>query len=264
MTTLAWRPVVRTLLHFPWRKTVLTLRARFREDRLGVTASSLTFTTLVSLVPLFSVLLAVFSAFPAFAKLQGALQQWLTDSLFPAAIARQVMGYLTQFATKASRVGTVGFAFLLVSAFSLVLTIDKTLNSIWRVRRTRPLAQRLMMYWAVLSIGPLALATTLATASYAASVSSGLVSALPAVWNVLLNVLEFGLVAGGMVLLYRYVPNTVVRWGHALGGGLLVAGGIELAKALRKAAAEVLIIDRNNYHNFQPLMYQVATGGKLW
>ena len=38
-------------------------------------------------------------------------------------------------------------------------------------------------------------------------------------------------------------------------------GGIELAKALRKAAAEVLIIDRNNYHNFQPLMYQVATGG---
>ena len=140
MTNQAWHSTLRALRHFPWRETGQTLRERFREDHLALTASSLTFTTVISLVPLFTVLLAVFSAFPAFNKLQGVLQQWLSDSLFPDAIARQVMGYLNQFSAKASRVGTVGFAFLLVTALSVILTIDRTLNGIWRVRRARPLA----------------------------------------------------------------------------------------------------------------------------
>mgnify|MGYP002682944550 CR=1 FL=1 len=151
MTNQEWRQTVRALRHFPWLETARTLRDRFREDHLALTASSLTFTTVISLVPLFTVLLAVFSAFPAFNKLQGVLQQWLSDSLFPDAIARQVMGYLNQFSAKASRVGMFGFAFLLVTALSLILTIDRTLNGIWRVRRPRPIAQRVLVYWAALT-----------------------------------------------------------------------------------------------------------------
>ena len=83
--------------------------------------------------------LAVFTAFPMFGKLQGALQAWLVQSLVPDAIARQVLGYLTQFAGKASRLGAVGLAVLVITALALVLTIDRTLNSIWRVKRPRPL-----------------------------------------------------------------------------------------------------------------------------
>jgi membrane protein len=226
----AWWQTLQSLKDFPWLETARTLRDRFREDHLGLTASSLTFTTIISLVPLFTVLLAVFSAFPAFNKLQGVMQQWLYDSLFPESIARQVMGALNQFSAKASRVGAMGFAFLLVTALSLVLTIDKTLNGIWRVRRARPLAQRVLMYWAVLTLGPLALAALLAAASYAASVSRGLVSALPAVLGLVLDLMEFALVAGGGAALFRYVPNTTVRWGHALAGGFFVAVGLELAK----------------------------------
>ncbi len=226
----AWWQTLLALKGFPWAQTARTLRDRFREDHLGLTASSLTFTTVISLVPLFTVLLAVFSAFPAFNKLQGVMQQWLSDSLFPESIARQVMGYLTQFAAKASRVGAVGFGFLLVSALSLILTIDKTLNGIWRVRRSRPLAQRVLMYWAVLTFGPLALAALLVITSYAESASRGLVSALPAALQFGLNFVQFGLVAWGMSALYRFVPNTVVRWGHAAAGGVFVALGLELAK----------------------------------
>jgi membrane protein len=226
----AWWQTLQSLKDFPWLETARTLRDRFREDHLGLTASSLTFTTVISLVPLFTVLLAVFSAFPAFNKLQGVMQQWLYDSLFPESISRQVMGALNQFSAKASRVGAMGFAFLLVTALSLVLTIDKTLNGIWRVRRARPLAQRVLMYWAVLTLGPLALAALLAAASYAASVSRGLVSALPAVLGLVLDLMEFALVAGGGAALFRYVPNTTVRWGHALAGGFFVAVGLELAK----------------------------------
>src|SRR6478735_8031326 len=91
------------LSRFPWTSTAQTLRERFREDRLGLTASSLTFTTTMALVPFFTVALAVFTAFPMFSKVQEALQAWLVQSLIPDAIARQVLGYLTQFAGKASR-----------------------------------------------------------------------------------------------------------------------------------------------------------------
>src|SRR5215218_5068358 len=138
------------LARFPWRSTALTLRERFREDRLGLSASSLTFTTTIALVPFFTVALAVFTAFPIFSKVQSNLQAWLVQSLVPDAIARQVLGYLTQFAGKASRLGGVGLAALLFSALALVLTIDRTLNNIWRVRRPRPLGQRVLLYWAAI------------------------------------------------------------------------------------------------------------------
>ena len=116
------RQLLADLTHFPWKSTALTLGERFREDRLGLTASSLTFTTTMALVPLFTVALAVFTAFPVFGKLQGALQAWLVQSLVPDAIARQVLGYLTQFAGKANRLGALGLAVLFITALALVLT----------------------------------------------------------------------------------------------------------------------------------------------
>jgi len=219
------------LRRFPWHTTALTLRERFREDRLGVTASSLTFTTTISLVPLFTVALAVFSAFPMFARLQATLQRWLVESLVPDHIARQVLSHLNQFAAKAGQMGWAGALVLLATALALILTIDRKLNDIWRVRTPRPLAQRILVYWAVLTLGPLLLAGSLSLTSYALSASKGLVAALPGGLRVLLDVLQFALVAGGMAALYRYVPNTRVHGGHALAGGLFVASGLELAKA---------------------------------
>ncbi len=211
------------LKDFPWRETGRTLLERFREDRLGNTASSLTFTTLISLVPLFTVALAVFSAFPMFGKLQVGLQQWLAASLIPDPIAKQVLNYLTMFASKANRLGVAGFAFLLVAAISLVLTMDRTLNAIWRVRRPRPLAQRVLIYWAVLTLGPVLLAGSIALTSY-------VVSALPSALRFALDSLEFVLAVMAAAALYYYVPHTAVRWRHALAGGFFVAVGLELAK----------------------------------
>ncbi len=218
--------------HFPWRTTAHTLRERFREDHLGLTASSLTFTTSLALVPFFTVALAVFTAFPMFGKVQDILQRWLVQSLIPDSIARQVLGYLTQFAAQASKLGTVGLAIVLVTALALILTIDRTLNSIWRVRRPRPLGQRVLIYWAAITLGPLILGASLALTSYAISSSQGVVNSLPGGVRVLLDAIEFALLAGGMAALYHYVPNTRVRWGHAWAGGIFVSAGIEVAKRL--------------------------------
>ncbi len=220
------------LLRFPWRNTALTLRERFREDRLGVTASSLTFTTLISLVPLFTVALAVFSAFPMFDRLQLNLQEWLVGSMVPQGIARPVLEYLTQFAAKAGQMGWTGALAFLGTALALVLTIDRKLNDIWRVRRSRGLTQRVLVYWAVLTLGPLALALSLSFSTYLLGASRGLVGGMGGGLQLTLQALQFLLLAGGMAALYRYVPNTLVRWSHAWLGGLFVAAGFELGKKL--------------------------------
>ncbi len=214
----------------PWLDAFITLRERFREDRLGLTASSLTFTTTIALVPFITVALAVFTAFPMFAKFQDVLQRWLIESLVPDNISRQVLGYLSQFAGKASKLGAVGLALLLGTALALIFTIDRTLNSIWRVRTPRPLGQRVLIYWAAITLGPLLLGVSLSLTSLAVSSSKGLVGALPGGVGFLFEVLQFALVGGGMATMFRYVPNTHVRWGHAWMGGLFVAAGIEVAK----------------------------------
>ena len=219
-----------SLSRFPWRQTALTLGARFREDHMGLTASSLTFTTSIALVPFFTVALAIFTAFPMFSKLQGALQSWLIQSLIPDDIARQVLGYLTQFSRQANKLGIAGLAVLLVTAIALILTIDRTLNDIWRVKKARSLTQRILIYWAAITLGPLLLAASLALTSYVLSASTGMVGVLPASVRFLLDVVQFFLVAGGMAALYRYVPNTFVKWSHAWTGGIFVAAGIGLAK----------------------------------
>jgi membrane protein len=222
--------VLQTLRTWPWFDTMRTLRMRFREDRLGLTASSLTFTTLIALVPLFTVMLAVFSAFPMFGNFQVALQKYFLQTLVPDAIAKPVLQSLTQFAAKASRLGSLGLVFLVFTAITLMLTIDRTLNAIWRVRTPRPIAQRVLVYWAALTLGPLVMGVSLSLTSYAISASSGIVGALPGGVSVLLGVLEFALLSAAMAGLFHYVPNTHVLWRHAVAGGLFVGAGIEVAK----------------------------------
>ncbi|MFD1709679.1 YihY family inner membrane protein [Ottowia sp. GY511] len=226
------RTFVTDITDFPVLPTAATLWERFQQDRLGLTASSLTFTTTLALVPFFAVVLAVFTAFPLFAELKDALEQWLIDSLIPASISRNVLDYLTQFATKASELGTVGLAVLFITALSLMLTIDHTLNAIWRVSARRPLGQRLLVYWAALTLGPLVLGGSLAITSYVVSHSRGLIPVMPGGLNLALDTLQAALMVGGLTLLYRFVPNTPVKWKHALAGAVFVAVCIGLAKQI--------------------------------
>ncbi|MBS7807044.1 YihY family inner membrane protein [Variovorax sp. PCZ-1] len=223
--------LIETLRTFPWANTAAVLRERFREDRLGLTASSLTFTTVIALVPLVTLILAIFTAFPMFAKMQVTLQTWLVQSLVPDNIARSVLGYLTQFAAKASRLGTVGLVAFVVTALALIFTIDRTLNNIWRVRQLRPFAQRLLIYWAALTLGPVLLAGSLTLTSYALSSPRG-VAVIPGGLKFIFDALELALLATGMAALYHYVPNTRVKWAHAWAGGIFAAIAIEAAKAL--------------------------------
>lgn len=226
---LAWWDEITSI---PWRQMAGVLYRRFREARLGLSASSLTFTTVLALVPLFTVGLAVFAAFPLFGKFQDTVQRWLIDSLVPESIARQVLGYLTQFSRKASRLGVVGFAAVLLSALALMVTIERTLGQIWRTERQRPLAQRVLLYWSAITLGPILLGASLAISSYVVTASRGVADVLPGGLRWLLDSFEFLLLVLSVSGLYFYVPYTRVHWRHALTAGLMAALGIELAKKL--------------------------------
>ncbi len=234
LSTSTWRAQVslwwQDLSDFPWRQMARLLTERFRDARLGVSASSLTFTTVLALVPLFAVGLAVFAAFPVFGKFQDTIQRWLIESLVPESIARQVLSYLTQFSRKASRLGSVGLVAVLLSAVFLMVTIERTLGQIWGLQRQRPFAQRVLLYWSSITLGPLFLGASLAITSYVVTASSDVVNVLPGSIRWLLDSFEFLLLIACVSGLYFYVPYTRVRWRHAITAGFLVAGALELAK----------------------------------
>lgn len=213
-----------------WRRVTRSLWQRFTTDRLSLIASSLTFTTIMAIVPLLTVALAIFSTNPLFADLQKVLQKWLIDSLVPDEIARQVLGSITQFTAKAGRLGFAGFTLLLISTLALIFTIDHTLNNIWRVKARRAVWRRLVVYSALLALGPLLLAASLWLTTMAVMWSQQLlgVSAV----RVFYSSLEFVLVWVGLSALYRYVPNANVQLKHALAGGLIATTALEIGKKL--------------------------------
>jgi membrane protein len=227
------RSLASTLARWPWLETLRTLRLRLRDDQLALTAGSLTFTTLIALVPLLSVGLALFTAFPMFGQSQQALEQFFLRSLVPDSIARPVLTALTQFAGKAKGVGFVGVVFLLVTAVALMLTVDRTLNRIWRVNTTRSLAHRVLVYWAALTLGPLALGLSL----WSIAMAVGGVKVLAGM-SLLLSTAQVAVIAAAAAALFHFVPATQVRWGHAWAGGVFVALAFELAKRALTAYLE--------------------------
>jgi membrane protein len=167
-----------------------------------------------------------------FSNLQSALEQYFLKSLIPPNIAKPVLASLTQFAAKANKLGAVGLLALGITALALMLTIDRTLNAIWRVKRPRPMAQRVLVYWVGLTLGPLLLGGSLTLTSYAISVGQGYLAAMPASVSTALGSVDILLLGLAMAGLFHYVPNTHVRWRHALLGGAFVSLGFSLAKSL--------------------------------
>ena len=217
-----------------------TLRQRIASERLNVVAASLTFSSVLALVPFFAVVLSVFTAFPSFARMQQGLQEWLAGNLIPEAIASTVLENLTAFSQRASSLGALSMAVLAFTSISLMLTIDHALGAIWRVRTPRPLGQRLLLYWAALTLGPLLLGASIAITSYLAANSGAWLNWLPDKAGVasgaqqgvalLLRALRFLLPVGGLALLYYFVPNCRVRWRHALAGAVFAALGLGLLR----------------------------------
>ncbi len=110
---------------------------RFVEDRCDMTASSLTFTALLALVPIITIALTVASAFPVFDSLIGHLRSFVMNNMLPESV-NAISTYTEKFSENTAQLTAVGIAFLGVTALLLMLTIDHAFNNIWRVSRPVP------------------------------------------------------------------------------------------------------------------------------
>lgn len=202
---------------------------RMKQERLNQAAASLTFTTVLALVPLATVALAIFTAFPIFQNFRTALQDYFLEALMPAAISEQVMSFINNFAGKARGLTLLGALFLVVSALAMMLTMEATLNQIWQTRRSGKLLSRLVTYWGAITLGPMLVGISLyLTGLAAASVAS--IRGLSLASSLLLWLVPVMLSMLGWALVYKTVPHARVRWRHALMGALIAALLFELIK----------------------------------
>ncbi len=203
---------------------------RFSEDRCFRVASALSFTTLLALVPLITVVFSMLSLFPVFETWSISVENFIFQNFVPTA-GDAVKSYLHQFSEKAGKLTAVGLVFLMLSSLLLLATIEDAFNDIWRVDKGRLFFQRLLIYWAVITLGPLLTAVSL-------SMSSTLLSSMVfSQQSLLANATQFVLrympiifELGAYVLFYKAIPNTEVKFRHALIGGILATVLFELAK----------------------------------
>jgi membrane protein len=216
------RDRTKTFGRFLWR--------RFLDDKCFETAGALSYTTLVSLVPLTVAVLAMFAAFPMFEEARDTLINFVFSNFVPAA-GEKVQKTLLDFASNASKLTGISILVMLFSAVSMMISIEDRLNRIWKVRQHRPWGPRLLLYWAALTLGPVLVVGGIAIASY--------VAAVPMLRNAgeqfgigqeLLKAMPIVVTFFTLWLMYTTVPNRRVNKKHTAIGAALGAVLFEIAR----------------------------------
>ncbi|TLU82736.1 MAG: YihY family inner membrane protein [Chlorobium sp.] len=200
----------------------------FTHDRIFLSAGSLAFQTFLSIVPILAVVLSILNVFSVFAPLKSYIREFLVQNFLPGS-GNVLNYYLTDFIGKTANVPIIGSLFLFVIALFLISTVDQVLNDIWEVHAPRKFIQAFTLYWTVLTVGPVLIASSLAASSYVwyTVFTEGPLIALKARFFSYIPFLN-SIVA--FFLLYMLVPNRRVRFVHALTGALFAAVLFELSK----------------------------------
>jgi len=202
---------------------------RVFDDHVQTNAAALAFTTVLALVPAAAVTFSMLSMFPVFEQWSQELEKFVYSNLVPAT-GDLVQSRLQEFVGQTGRLTAFGLLFLLVSALLLLFTIEETLNKIWRVETSRSVVQRILSYWAVLTLAPLLMGASLSLTSYLVSTAFDGDGDVALARNWFLNTLPFLFEAMAFVLLYTAVPNKPIQFRHALAGGLTAAVLFECTK----------------------------------
>ena len=209
---------------------------RFNADGCFAASGALSYTTLVSLVPLAVIALASLSSFPIFASVRDQLLGLVLENFVPS-IGAQAAWWFRAFAESATQTTAIGTAGIAATSVLLLVTVEDQLNLIWRVTAPRPWGQRLLAYWTLITLGPLLIGVSLSLSTYfeiaarqagfgqealawfASSWLHGLARAVPAL-------LEFV----ALTLLYGLIPNCAVRWRDGAFGAVIATLTIEILK----------------------------------
>ncbi|MFZ5755983.1 MAG: YihY family inner membrane protein [Pseudomonadota bacterium] len=218
-----------TRLWHGWRLLKAVVR-EYRDSGCKDSAASLTYTTLFAVVPMMTVAFALLKLAPQLHGIGDRIEGLIFENFVPAT-GEQVKTYLAVFAEQAASLTGVGVLFLLVTSVMMLVTVERAFNRVWRVHRPRRLLSSLLVYWALLTLGPLLLGTGLAVSTWLATTQtfSDTVGRI-GLWSELLSVLPFLLGAVFFSLVYIAVPNCHVPAREGVIGGVVASALMEAAR----------------------------------
>lgn len=203
------------------RELFFFLKERLFEIRLGETASTMALASLLGIVPVLAISLAVFAAFPSFEHQREALEALILTSFIPEQYSEIIVSHLREFSSHAAGLTTFGAVGLVFTCVLLLNKLFATMNRIFRIRRARPFAERLLLYWALVTLGPLFIALSLSLTGRLAAFT--LQEADPGFARLFYSLGSLFLQAFAFAVIYKFVPYCSVRFSHAFFSGLAVS-----------------------------------------
>ena len=224
----AWTLLRRTTLP-QLHKLLSYFVSRCKEDKISVSAGHLAFVSLLSLVPFIMVFFTILSAFPAFASVRNVLEDFIFNNFVPTS-GHVVQQYVTEFVGNASQMGAIGIISLLIVALLLISNIDKTLNVIWRTRKSRPAIFTFAIYWMVITLGPILMGASVIVSTYLLGFAAVAEEYTPGLGTFVFKWIPSVLALIAFLIIFMLVPNTHVKFKHALAGAVLSTFLFELSK----------------------------------
>lgn len=212
------------------RQITVEVAKRFNSDHCFSTAASLSYTTLLALVPFATVVFSALALLPVSEGWADVIEKFLFDNFVPAT-GETVRQYFHEFSTQAGKLTALGLLFLLFSSLTLLATIEDAFNAIWKVSKGRNWFQRVLIYWALLTMGPILIALSLSMSSALLSMSFLSDQAIVANFtSTLLRYLPSLLEFLAFMLFYQSIPNVEIRFTESLTGAVVATLLFELTK----------------------------------
>lgn len=214
-----------------WFKFLRFLTGHFFEDDCQQKAASLTYTTLLSIVPILTVLLMILSSVPALASVRAQIYEVIYSNLIPQS-SLQVSKYINNFAEKSTNLTAIGITILFVTTILTLTTIERAFNQIWRVEDRSGGIKSIMRYWAIVTLGPLVLGTAFIASSAVQSFSflNRQIGGYGIDWSFWIQIVSIGVSVAGFIAMYWFIPKAKVPFKNAVIAGLFVAIVFELLK----------------------------------
>ncbi len=191
---------------------------RVRNDMIFRVASSLSYTSLIAIVPLIAVMLSIFSAFPVFDNVKEIVQNTIVQNIVPATDA-DVAQYINDFIRSSAQLTALGVVGVAVTAIMLLSTIENSFNFIFKVKRARRITSKITLYWTIITLGPLLLGAAVSIRGYFYTLQRFVpdsVNNFILVGKVLPAILTLTI----LVMVYLFMPNKKLHFLNALSGAL--------------------------------------------
>lgn len=219
--------------HYAWFMYLRLLVRHFNEDECQQKAASLTYTTLLAIVPVLTVTLVIFSSVPALQGVRDQVQNTIYNNVMPSSGA-QISTYIQTFAEKSSNLGIVGVLGLFVTAILTLITIEHAFNKIWRVDDRSGGVASLVRYWVMITLGPIILGVVFGASSAISSLNflNQKIAGYGIDWGVWAYLLSFGMTMIGFIGMYWFIPKAQVPIKNAAIAGVVIAVLFELLKQI--------------------------------